>query len=182
MKTLAKWSVADYNRLIETGFLGHRNVELVAGEIIEMSPEGPLHYSLASGMADYLQKLLRGFAHVRFNGPISLATSQPQPDIAIVKLPKQQYRHSHPTPAQIFWIIEVSHTTLDYDTNEKKLVYAQAGIQEYWVVDVNQQQLNLFRQPVGNDYQIKSVVREGNITPKSFPEIHFSLQILLSEL
>lgn len=74
MKTLAKWSVEDYHRMIESGILRDRQVELLAGEIVEMSPETPIHYNTARRGAKYLETLLVGKAEVRFNGPIPCLT------------------------------------------------------------------------------------------------------------
>ncbi len=73
MKTLAKWSVEDYHKMIEAGILSDRRVELLEGEIVEMSPEGPLHYFLSDQGADYLKELLQGQAEVRLDGPITLS-------------------------------------------------------------------------------------------------------------
>ncbi|ELR97019.1 Uma2 family endonuclease [Gloeocapsa sp. PCC 73106] len=171
MKTLAKWTVEDYHRLIETGLLNQRRVELIAGEIIEMSPEGPLHAFVTEGFAKYLQALLQEMALVREAHPITLADSELEPDLAICKLPRQQYKICHPQPSDIFWLIEISQTTLNYDLSEKKQIYAKAGIQEYWVVDVNKSQIYVFRQPQEDNYQASSTIREGFIIPLAFPHI-----------
>ncbi len=88
MKTLAKWSVDDYHRMVEAGILRDRRVELLVGEIVEMSPETPIHYTTAKRGAKYLEQLLSGKADVRLNGPITLSDSEPEPDIAIVRLPE----------------------------------------------------------------------------------------------
>ena len=82
MKTLAKWSIQDYHNMIATGIFGDRRLELLGGEIVEMSPESPLHYYQAQSNVDYLQLLLKDKAHVRFNGPITLLDSEPEPDSA----------------------------------------------------------------------------------------------------
>lgn len=180
MKTLAKWSVEDYHRLIDAGILASRRVELLAGEIIEMSPESPLHYSLTAEGSDYLKELLKEKAYVRQNGPITLSDSEPCPDISIVKLPKQRYRDRHPNANDIFWLIEVSQSTLDYDLNEKKLVYAKAGIQEYWVIDVKAIQIHIFRQPIGGNYSFQLTVKQGTISSISFPNLEISIAPLLN--
>lgn len=180
MKTLAKWSVEDYHRLIDAGILASRRVELLAGEIIEMSPESPFHYSLTAEGSDYLKDLLKEKAYVRQNGPITLSDSEPCPDISIVQLPKQKYRDRHPNANDIFWLIEVSQSTLDYDLNEKKLVYAKAGIQEYWVIDVKATQIHIFRQPIGGNYSSQLTVKQGTISPVSFPNLEISIARLLN--
>jgi Uma2 family endonuclease len=112
MKTLAKWSVDDYHRMIEAGILRDRRVELLAGEIVEMSPETPIHYNTAKRGAKYLEELLAGKADIRFNEPITLLDSEPEPDIAIVRLPESAYNDRHPEPDDIFWVVEVAKTSL----------------------------------------------------------------------
>lgn len=77
-------------------------------------------------------------------------------------------------------MIEISQSTLDYDLSEKKQAYAKAGIQEYWVVDVNKLQVHIFREPEGDDYQASSVITKGYITPLAFPTIQVSVEKLWS--
>jgi Uma2 family endonuclease len=178
VKTLAKWSVEDYHRLIEAGIVCDRRVELLAGEIVQMSPASPRHYSLAESRADALKTLLSGKAHVRFDGPVTLADSEPEPDIAIVRLPQDRYWTSHPTPEDIFWLIEFSQSTLDYDLNEKKQAYARAGIPEYWVVAVKERQVHVCRHPQGSDYQFQTIFRQGMLNPLSFSDVSISVEFL----
>ena len=131
MNTSIKWSVDEYHRMIEAGILGDRHVELLAGDIIEMSPETPLHYTTAKQGTKYLESVLAGKADVRFNGPITLSTSEPEPDIAIVRLPESLYFDRHPTPDDIFWLIEVANTSLKTDRDLKAPIYVSEYIQEY---------------------------------------------------
>ena len=106
--TLAKWSVEDYHLMIDKGILNDRSVELLEGEIVEMSPEGPLHRFTNDIVAEYFRDLLRGKAKVFEANPITLATSEPEPDIAIVHLPNSNYLTRHPYPENIYWLIEIS--------------------------------------------------------------------------
>jgi Uma2 family endonuclease len=178
MKTLAQWTVTDYHRLVETGVFRDRQVELLAGEIIEMAPEGPTHAYLTEGMVAYLRRLLREVAFVREAHPITLSDSEPEPDIAIVQLPRQQYRKRHPYPEDIFWLVEISQSTLDYDLNEKKQAYARAGIPEYWVVEVASKQVHRFLNPFEEDYQSQFLIEKGKITPQAFPKIEVNIDQL----
>ncbi|MGH2412945.1 MAG: Uma2 family endonuclease, partial [Microcystaceae cyanobacterium] len=86
MQTLAKWTVEDYHRMIEAGVLADRRVELIAGEIVEMAPEGPLHKYVTDTSAEYLRSLLQGKAKIYEAHPITLPDSEPEPDIAVVRL------------------------------------------------------------------------------------------------
>ncbi|MDG2992239.1 Uma2 family endonuclease [Candidatus Synechococcus calcipolaris G9] len=180
MKTLAKWSVEDYHRMVEAGILCSRSVELLAGEIVEMSPETPIHYTTAKRGAKYLEELLLGKADVRFNGPITLADSEPEPDIAVVRLPESAYNNRHPSPQDIFWIVEVAKTSLKKDSEVKAAIYAMAGIQEYWVLDLSAQQIIVFRNPQADQYIEDYTIAEGTITSLAFPDISVSVKRLLS--
>jgi Uma2 family endonuclease len=179
MKTLAKWSVDEYHRMIEAGILRDRHVELLAGEIVEMSPETPIHYTTAKRGTKYLAELLSGKADVRFNGPITLSDSEPEPDIAIVRLPESSYSDRHPAPGDIFWIVEVANTSLKKDLDLKAAIYATAAIEEYWVLDLSSKQLIVFRNPQAGKYIEEYTLAEGTITPLAFPEVSVSLNRLL---
>ncbi|MBW4688718.1 MAG: Uma2 family endonuclease [Komarekiella atlantica HA4396-MV6] len=179
MKTLAKWSVDDYHRMVEAGILRGRHVELLAGEIVEMSPETPIHYTTAKRGAKYLEELLSGKADVRFNGPITLSDSEPEPDIAIVRLPESSYSDRHPAPKDIFWIVEVAKTSLKKDLDIKAAIYATAAIQEYWVLDLSTKQMIVLRNPQDGKYVEEHTIREGIITPLAFADVSISVKRLL---
>jgi Uma2 family endonuclease len=180
MKTLAKWSVEEYHRMVEAGILHGRSVELLAGEIVEMSPETPIRYTTAKRGAKYLEELLSDKADVRFNGPITLADSEPEPDIAVVRLPESAYNDRHPNPQDIFWIVEVAKTSLKKDLEVKATIYAIAAIQEYWVLDLSAEQMIVFRNPQANKYIEEYTIAEGTITSLAFPNVSVSVKRLLS--
>ncbi|MDZ8025010.1 MAG: Uma2 family endonuclease [Nostoc sp. SerVER01] len=180
MKTLAKWSVDDYHRMIEAGILRDRRVELLAGEIVEMTPETPIHYSTAKRGVKYLEQLLIGKADVRFNGPVTLLNSEPEPDIAIVRLPESNYNNRHPAPEDIFWILEVAKTSLKKDLDIKAAIYATAEISEYWVLNLAAKHVIVFQSPHNGQYTTHKIIQKGMITPLAFPEIQVSIERLLS--
>ncbi|MEA5571054.1 Uma2 family endonuclease [Calothrix sp. UHCC 0171] len=180
MKTLAKWSIDEYHRMIEAEVLRDRKVELLEGEIVEMTPETPIHYNTAKRGAKYLEELLVNQAEVRFNGPITLANSEPEPDIAIVKLPESTYNSRHPEPGDVFWVIEVAKTSLKKDLQLKAAIYANAQIQEYWIIDLSTRQIIVLRNPQDNKYTQEQIIQNGIITPLAFPNIQVSVQILLN--
>jgi Uma2 family endonuclease len=101
-------------------------------------------------IANYLRSLLNGLALVSEAHPITLQQSEPEPDMAIVRLPESRYDERHPGAEDIFWLIEISDTTLSIDLNKKKQIYAAAGISEYWVMNVKANSLTVFCQPSGN--------------------------------
>ncbi|NJN21076.1 MAG: Uma2 family endonuclease [Leptolyngbya sp. RL_3_1] len=180
MTTLAKWFITDYHRMVKTGILQGRRVELLAGDIVEMSPETPIYYTTAKRGAKYLEELLSGKADVRFNGPITLTDSEPEPDIAIVRLPESAYRDRHPAPTDIFWVIEIANTNLKKDLDIKAALYAQAAIPEYWVLDLTAQQIIVLRNPQQGQYIEEQSISTGTITPLAFADRAVSVQRLLS--
>ncbi len=181
LKTLVKWSVDDYHQMIDAGILADRAVELLAGEIIEMSPETPQHYTTSKRGCHYLSRQLVNKADVRFNGPITLSNSEPEPDIAIVRLPESAYHDRHPGPVDIFWLIEVANSSFKKDLVLKSQLYAAAQIPEYWLVDLAKQEMIIFRQPQGDRYQQQWTTKEGSICPIAFPELEILVSPLLGQ-
>lgn len=177
--SLAKWSLDDYHRMIEAGILCDRPVELIDGEIWEMSPEGPLHRFINDSAAQYLRELLSGLAKVFEAHPITLTNSEPEPDVAIVRLPDTAYLTRHPQPNDIYWLIEIADRTLAIDLGRKKKAYAMAGIEEYWVIDVQAKKMKIFRSPQGNIYTDEQEVTQGYITPLAFSSLSISVERLL---
>lgn len=181
MITLAKWSVEDYHHMIASGVLSERSVELLEGQIIEMPPEGPLHRKINDSIAEYLRDKFRNHAKIYEAHPVTLPNSEPEPDIAVVKLPVSLYDSRHPFAEEIYLLIEISDRTLEKDLKQKQIAYALAGILEYWVVDLNNQQLIVFQQPSGDSYQIKQILNQGMISLVAFAEIKLSVEKLLSK-
>ncbi len=153
------WTVDEYHRMIEHGILTTRDrVELLDGQIVEMIPQQPLHASTTQRTARYLDRPLGDRAYVRMQLPVTLKPrSEPEPNIAVVRFDPKEYADHHPTPNEIFLIIEVADRTLREDRNEKAPLYARAGIPEYWVLDVNTRQLYVFREPRNEGYAQETV-------------------------
>ncbi|MGL6343923.1 MAG: Uma2 family endonuclease [Waterburya sp.] len=180
MSTSVKWSIDDYHLMIESGVLNNRSVELIEGEIVKVSPESPLHRFTNDSVAEYLRKLLQDKAKVFEAHPITLKNSEPEPDIAVVHLPDTNYLNRHPYPEDIYWLIEISHTTLEDDLNRKKRIYASAGIHEYWIVDLKNTELIIFRQPFENDYKSKDTLSNGTVAPVAFSNILIEVSKLIN--
>ncbi|NMG07866.1 Uma2 family endonuclease [Brasilonema sp. UFV-L1] len=180
--TTAKWTLDDYHRMIEVGLLSGRQVELLNGEIVEMSPEGPEHAQISTDAGDYLRSLLGEKALVRDAKPITIPeiNSEPEPDLAIVQPLRAVYRTRHPYPENIFWVIEYSNTSLSKDLDAKRKTYAYAGIKEYWVVDLKNRLLKVLRNPIDENYSDEVTLSEGEISPLAFPEIKVLVQRLLN--
>ncbi|MBE9053147.1 Uma2 family endonuclease [Nostocales cyanobacterium LEGE 11386] len=181
--TTVKWSIDDYHRMIAAGILAERQVELLNGEIVEMSPEGEPHAYCSDEAGEYLIYLLGNQAKVRQAKPITLpdSNSEPEPDIAIVQRLGRDYREHHPYPENIFWLIEYSDSSLNKDLEVKTKTYAAAGIPEYWVINLRTMQMIVFRVATEAGYQSKEILTQGNIKPLAFPDILISIKQLLGE-
>lgn len=179
--TLYKWTLDRYHQALEAGVFDQQSVELLLGNIVVMAPEREPHACYSSDGAEYLRQCLGGRASIRETKPITLPNaSEPIPDVAIVQAPLRRYLDHHPYPDDIFWLIEYSNTTLEKDLGEKMRTYAAAGIQDYWVANLNQTQLHVFRDLVKGKYQTQQVLVEGMIAPLAFPDMSIEVQRLIS--
>jgi Uma2 family endonuclease len=179
--TIAKWTLEQYHQMIAAGILDNQRVELLNGEIIEMSPEGEPHAFYASTVGDYLRTLLGNRAQIRESHPITIPATQsePEPDIAIVQPLGREYLQHHPYPENIFWLIEFSNASLKKDLDPKANAYAAAGILEYWVVDLQVMELIVMRDPMNGAYQSQVKLTDGTICPIAFPNVSVSVKQLL---
>ncbi|RZM83025.1 Uma2 family endonuclease [Leptolyngbya iicbica LK] len=165
--------------MIEAGLLDDRRVELLNGLVLEMAPEGPDHADLSTGVAEFLITRSQGRYQVRDAKPITITEtgSEPEPDIALVR--RQAYRQGHPTPADVFLIIEFANSSLEKDTDEKRHAYAAAGIADYWVANLRDGVLIVYRDPQGDDYQQEQRLNDGTIAPLAFPDLIIDVRALL---
>ncbi|MGF1570902.1 MAG: Uma2 family endonuclease [Nodosilinea sp.] len=172
VKTLTTWTLDDYHRMIAAGVLAGRQVELLGGQIIDMAPELPIHRATYRRGAKYLESQLGDRAVVFSAAPITLPSDgEPQPDLAIVRPPEARYDDRHPQPDDIYWLIEVSNSTLAYDLGDKASYYARDRIQDYWVADIPHQTLWLHRYPTDGRYTSIEAVKSGGVSPLSFPDL-----------
>ena len=179
--TIAKWTIEQYHQLVNAGMLLDRRVELLSGDIIEISPEGMPHAVYCGDAVDYLKQLMGDRAKVREAHPITLPNdSEPEPDIAVVMLAQNRYLDHHPYPEDIFLLIEYADSTLTKDLNTKQQIYAQAGILEYWIVNLQASELIVFRGANSAGYGTETRLAIGNISPLSFPDIDIEVRRLFS--
>ncbi|MBE9143167.1 Uma2 family endonuclease [Planktothrix mougeotii] len=179
--SIAKWKLDDYHRIVEMGLLDDRPVELLYGEIVQMSPEGEPHAYFSSEAGDYLSRLLGNRALVRQAKPITLPNdSEPEADIVIVQRLGREYLSHHPYPENIFWVIEYSQSSLEKDSTVKYRLYAEAGIAEYWLVNLGRRELIIYRDPRDGEYGSKITLTEGEVTPLAFAEIQIPVEALIS--
>ena len=145
-------SVDAFHRMGETGILGPQDrVELIDGEIIDMSPIGVLHAAIVDVLARHFGRRAGELVFVRCQNPLRLDDiSEPEPDIAILRPRADFYMTAHPGAADVLLVIEVADTSLAYDLGTKVPLYARHGIPEVWVIDAATRHSRVFRRPVGN--------------------------------
>lgn len=149
------FTVAEYRRMVEVGILSEDDrVELIDGEVFEMSPIGEPHAACVDVLNYLVTDQLGRSVIVRVQGPIQLNDfSEPQPDVSILKRRDDFYRHAHPRPEDVLLVTEVSDTTLEYDTKVKVPLYARAGIPEVWIVNLRGRRIKSYADPAGGVYQ-----------------------------
>ncbi|MBF2077199.1 MAG: Uma2 family endonuclease [Synechococcales cyanobacterium T60_A2020_003] len=176
---IARWTLDDYHTMINAGLFEGRPIELLNGWIVEISPEGSDHADLSTNANEYFIQFSQGRYRVRVDKPITLieTASEPEPDIALVK--PQPYRNAHPSAEDVFLIIEFSRTSLTKDTEEKRQVYATAGIIDYWVANLRAGELIVYRDPLHGNYRSEQRLATGAISPLAFPDISIDVQMLL---
>ncbi|MEB3295510.1 MAG: Uma2 family endonuclease [Synechococcales bacterium] len=180
--TTYKWTIDRYHQAIDAGIFEGQAIELLKGELVQMSPEGIADAGLSSNGADYLREMLGSQVKVREAKPITLPNdSEPEPDIAIVQpIPEIYTTTRHPNVDDIFWVIEYSNTSLLKDLEFKYQIYAEAGIMEYWVINLKTRELIIFRDPVNGDYRSEVSLSSGTIAPLAFPDIALEIRKFIS--
>ena len=142
-----RFTVEQYHEMIDAGILGENDrIEFLEGGILHMSPKGPRHVFAVQELAARLAPLLPADWHLRTQDPLTLADSEPEPDLAIVRGARRDYAARHPGAAEVGLVIEVADSSLEFDRSVKLRIYAAAGIAVYWVVNLDQQSIEVYRE------------------------------------
>jgi len=178
------FTVSDYYKMVETGILSADDkVELLNGEIIKMSPIKSPHSSIVEYLRDIIPVLLPETAQCRGQNPIIINDkSEPEPDLVIVKKRKDRYKKKHPSVKDIFLLIEVSDSTLEKDRSVKKEIYAKANIPEYWIINIPNQQVEVFSKPEDGIYLETKILKKGKLNFELFEETQKIKGILIEDL
>jgi Uma2 family endonuclease len=177
-----RFSVEEYYRMAETGILRpDARVELLEGKIIDMSPIGPLHGGLVNRLIRVFTLQSKGRWLVSAQNPVRLDDhSEPEPDLMLLKPTSDDYTSRHPRPEDVFLLIEVSETTLEYDRGEKLAAYGWAGIREVWIVNLPEQVIEAYREPHFTGYGSMQTLRAGDkAAPSAFPDAGVDIAELL---
>jgi len=173
-----RWTRDEYHRIADLGVLGGRRVELIHGDIVEMSPPKEQHVIAVENVEAAVKRAFEANQWVRTQAPLSMPDdSEPMPDVAVVPGPRGRYSdHNHPPGALL--VVEVSDSTLLIDRTEKAGLYASAGVEDYWILNLCQRQLEVYRKPIqdttcahGHRYgELKTLAVEESIAPLAAPE------------
>ncbi|MBI1176624.1 Uma2 family endonuclease [bacterium] len=177
-----RFTIEEYHRMGETGVLRpNARVELLDGEIIDLSPIGPFHGGVTKYLIELFSVAAKGRWKLGVQDPVSLnENSEPQPDVALLRPAPDFYRRRHPTAEDVFLLIEVSDTTLELDRKEKLPLYGRAGVREVWIVNLNELTVEIYRDPHFDGYALRTVLRGGDqAAPAAFPDVGVDVGELL---
>ena len=187
---LRRFTLDEYHSLIETGFFDEdERVELLEGVLVSMSPIYPPHANAVDLLLLVFSSLLtRGGIRLRVQAPISItdSESEPEPDLILLKDMGAAFAERHPGPSEVFLLVEVAESSLKIDRSKKRALYAQAGIAEYWIWNLVDNVLEVYRDPRSSSsgealYQTKLTLSQGmSIAPLAFPDFHVAVDDLMS--
>ena len=180
MSTALQLSLAEYDRLVKKGVfenLRHRRVELIRGELRQMSPPGPSHEEAVDLLTRWSFEVTdQTKVRIRVQSTVGLPKleSVPLPDLVWAR--ERSYHKKRPQAEDVFLVIEVSDSSLNYDRGKKARLYAESGVADYWVVNLRDNCLEVFRDPQEGEYQSHEVIdRGGTVRPLSFPKVKLSV-------
>ncbi len=172
-----------FHELGRRGLLGedHSRLELLNGEIFVHAPIGQRHAAAVDRLNRVFSRNLRDPYLLQVQNPVRISrVSEPLPDISIVKGSELDFLKAPPGPEETLLIVEVSDTTLSHDIGDKARAYARAGIQEYWVIDLESSRLRVFCDPDGEEFRQARIVGHGDSVHLScLPEMQFQVTDLL---
>ena len=173
-------TVREYHRMGEAGiFAEDDRVELIEGELIDMTPVGSEHAGVVKQLNELLSIALRGKAIVAVQDPLVLGeSSEPQPDLCVLRRKGDFYRSAHPEVEDVFLVIEGSDTTARFDREVKVPLYARHGIPETWLLDLRETRLEAYHGPEGGEYRHVDFYRTGKVSPKALSDVSLELGAL----
>jgi Uma2 family endonuclease len=177
------FTVSEYHKMIEAGvFHEDDRIELLGGEIVAMSPIGSRHAACVNRLNRLFMKRLGDQAIVAVQNPIEISEeSEPQPDLTLLKSRPDFYSAAHPKPSDIYLLVEVADTTASYDRRVKLPFYARAGITEVWLIDLEAQQVEVYREPSAQGYRQMQIVERGqSLKIQAFPDVTLNVDEILS--
>ncbi len=184
--TLRRWNRTEYERLVDLGLFRGDPVELIAGQLVVAEPQGSYHATAVGAADDTLRAVLPPGWIVRAQMPVALdAESAPEPDLVVVAGTRTDYRESH--PARFALIVEVADSSLDFDRQQKGSLYARAGVEDYWIVNLIDRVLEVYRDPRqdpmaphGSRYgSVQMLTPPATVVPLALPSVSIAVAHLL---
>lgn len=180
--TRHRFTVEEFHQMAQAGILSEDDrVELLEGEIVEMTPIGSRHAACVNRLNRLFSEGIGGRAIVSVQNPVRLSEhSEPQPDLTLLKPRPDFYAAAHPGPKDVLLVVEVAETSSDYDRQVKITLYAQAGVPEAWLVDLGGNTIAVYRKPSSGGYGEVRQVRGGQrIALEAFPDLGLSVADIL---
>ena len=184
-----RFSLEEYHHLTQIGFFTEDDpVELIKGKINYMAAKGTLHTVCCSKLLKQLSSLIKDQAILRCQDPVLLpSNSEPEPDFAIVKYKEDDYLSHHPTVEDIILIIEIADSSIDYDQKVKLELYAEANINDYWIFNLLDYQLECYSNPYQKNSgsfsysEQKIYLPHQKVSLPKFPELILDLNNIFVE-
>ncbi|MCL5960621.1 MAG: Uma2 family endonuclease [Chloroflexi bacterium] len=170
--TRRRFTVSEYQQMARAGILGEDDrVELIDGEVIEMTPIGRRHAGCVIRLTELMVREFGSYAMVSPQNPVYLSEyTEPQPDLALLRRRPDFYTSSHPQPADVYLLVEVADSSADLDRRVKVPIYGRSGIPEVWLVDLEEETVTVYRDPIADGYHTARVPRRGDqLVPAAFP-------------
>jgi Uma2 family endonuclease len=183
--TIHRFTTREYYRMAEIGVLRpEERVELLDGEIMDLSPISPPHASIVKRLNQHFGQKAKGRWLAAIQDPTHLDEhSEPQPDLMLLKVVADFYSSGHPKPAEVFLLIEVADSSLAYDREKKLPAYGRAGIPEVWIVNLEDGAVEVNREPHLNGYGSTTILRPGDkASPLAFPDATVDVAELLRQI
>lgn len=165
----------------EVGILEERGLELIKGEIIEMTPIGSRHASCVNLLNEMLSEKLGRQVIISVQNPIRINEyTEPEPDIALLKRTEDRYATQLPTGDDVVLVIEVADSSVDYDRTIKLPIYAESGIPEYWLINLDRHEIEVYWQPAGQAFRFRELLRRGDILKAKGLELEIDVAEIFS--
>ncbi len=170
--TPKRFRVEDFRKMTEAGILPEESGwEIIDGYLIDKMSIGSKHASTVKRLNRKLTRLFEDEVIISVQDPIHIDEfNQPEPDIALLKPREDFYAESHPSPQDVLLLIEVSNSTIEYDRDIKKTLYARTGIVEFWIVNLPDETVECYSQPKNGNYRLARILEKGEIVESNAVE------------
>lgn len=179
LRETKRWTRQQYHHAATTGVFENEKVELISGEILVMSPMDAKHATGIQLVLQMLHSVASTSVVIRVQLPLALSVdSEPEPDLAVVAGKPRDYSDEHPTTAAL--VVEVSHASLRFDQTSKRRLYADHGIPEYWILNLQEQRLEVHQNPADGDYtDVDVYAADAFFSSSAFPDESIAVGDLL---